>query len=212
MNDEQKALIEAMINLQSELTAVKKDCSGQTGNRKFSYANLESIWEALQPLLVKNNLWFTQAVTSEDGKDYLESTLYHKSGGFISNRVEMKYSGNEIKEFGGAISYYRRYAMQAIFSVVCSDDIDPEKSNPIYKNKTAPAPKQATAKQEAPKPASTDKLSSVQINKLHQMTDKHPGLLLGTVKSGGYAKVEDVPANQYKPLVELLQKQMNQKN
>jgi hypothetical protein len=97
-----------------------------------------------------------------------------------------------------------------MLGIVSDEDVDDvakmdQEAHPYPKK--APTPKQETSKEN-----SNDKLSSVQINKLHQMTDKHPGLLLGTVKSGGYAKVEDVPANQYKPLVELLQKQMNQKS
>lgn len=126
--------IQAMINLHSELDTVKKDCTGQTGNRKFSYANLESIWSVLQPLVVKNNLWFSQEVTTINDKEFLISSIYHKSGGFKKSIVEMKYQGNDIKLFGGSISFYRRYLIMCLFCIVCSEDIDPEKSSLIQKN------------------------------------------------------------------------------
>lgn len=125
--------IKAMINLQSEVTFIKTGQEGQTGNRKFSYANLEDIWTVLQPLLCENRLWLTQEVASIDNAEWLISSLYHESGGYKTTKVKMRYTGDDIKIFGGAITYYRRYAMLTMFNLVATDDI--EKIGTIKKDK-----------------------------------------------------------------------------
>lgn len=131
-----KELIKAMISLQSEITPVHSDKQGQSGHRKFNYANLESLWMMLQPLLIKNNLWVTQEVVSVENEkesfDCVDTYLYHESGGVKYSRVRIRFSGSEIKQFGGSITYYRRYAQLALFNLVSSDD--PEKCGDIYKD------------------------------------------------------------------------------
>ncbi len=142
-NNITKELIKAMISLQSEITPVHSDKQGQSGNRKFNYANLESMWGMLQPLLIKNNLWLTQEVVSiendKESYDCVDTYLYHESGGVKFSRVRIRFSGSEIKQFGGSITYYRRYAQLAMFNLVSSDD--PEKYGEIYKDNDKQEPK-----------------------------------------------------------------------
>lgn len=137
-------LIKAMIQVQKETPIIKESKRGQQGHRVFNYADLMGIWEVIQPLLVKNNLWFTQSVYTKDGEVYLKSNLYHMSGENIESEIKLDFCGNDIKTFGSSISYYRRYAMRCIFSIVSSEDVqaddgidtDPENlSSPIQKKK-----------------------------------------------------------------------------
>lgn len=188
----QIALVKAMIELQKELQSVKKDQVGQEGHRKFSYANLESIWEVLQPLLVKNNLWFTQSVVTQDGKPYLESHLFHSEGAQLSSSVMIEHAGTEIKKFGGAITYYRRYAIQAIFSITCTDDKDPEKSEPINKVETK-----------------SETLTGIQIIaiKSELFNDDQRNWFANVMKERGYNSYTTIEQSKFQGIIEFIKRE-----
>ena len=203
-NNYTEEFIKAMIQVQSELKPVVKDQEGQSGNRKFPYADLESIWDVLQPLLVKNNILLIQDVSTDEGVEYLCSTLLHPSGGCHYSKVEIEFSGSEIKVFGGAITYYRRYAIQAIFCIVCTADVDPEKLNrPIHKdsydNKVAHINTQPPVEEKVC--IGPGQLES--IKKLFQnIPNEHKNSFINEFQKHGATMFEEIEARHFRSLYE----------
>ena len=56
--------------------------------------------------------------------DYLTTTLRHRDGGMISSKARIPPT-KDIQKFGGAISYMKRYALQALLFVP-TEDLDGE--------------------------------------------------------------------------------------
>lgn len=199
-NNYNTEFVKAMIKLQSELKPVHKDQDGY----KFKYANLESIWEVLQPLLIANNMLFTQEIVTEDDSELLVSTLLHISGGYQSSKVKMRYTGDEIKLFGGACTYYRRYTIQAMFCIVCTADVDPEKSNRLihndaYDNKVGHINTQTPVKQKIC--IGPGQLES--IRKLFQnIPNEHKNSFINEFQKHGATMFEEIEARHFRSLYE----------
>jgi hypothetical protein len=115
-------LIKALINIQSKIGVIPKKEKGQTGNRSFKYADLPAIWEKLQPLLEENNIFFSQQITSIEKNVFVVSKAYHESGECMESSIEIFHIPQDIKQFGGLISYYRRYATVCFFGLVCDEE------------------------------------------------------------------------------------------
>lgn len=120
INELAKALAEA----QSELKGAVKDSSNPFFKSK--YADLGSVWDACRIPLTKHGLSVSQityTVHINDIKDtYLETILMHVSGQWISSAIILNPKDNTPQAFGSAITYYRRYALQAIVGVAAEDD------------------------------------------------------------------------------------------
>ena len=182
-------LIRAMIGFQKNLKSIHMNKTVNNGRFSFNYADYEGIWEAIQPLLVENELWFTQSVETIEGDDYLISTLTHIDGASIRSKLKIRFIGAEIKNFGAAITYYRRYAIQAIFCVSCTQDKkdEPEKN-----------PEDEPIKEE---PKKIEKLSPDQIGEINDMlsTDEWP-IFKKSLEVKGYKSLGDVEASKFKGL------------
>lgn len=89
------------------------------GSYSFKYAPLDSIFAAIRKPLADNDLAVTQLL---DGSS-LTTLLLHGSGAVLTSRVPIV-SGSGIQEFGSAITYLRRYALQAILGIAADDDDD----------------------------------------------------------------------------------------
>lgn len=129
-------LVEALAKAQPEFKPVKRDkkVTVQTktgGSYSFNYAPLESVLAAVQPALSKHGLSVIQIL--DDG--YLETLLAHESGGFVSGRIALP-AGVDIQGLGSAITYLRRYALQALLGIAAEDDDD---GNRAAGNTTGPA-------------------------------------------------------------------------
>lgn len=135
----------ALASAQAELATAKKDSKGYS----YNYSDLASVLATAKPVLEKNGLAVTQLVgqtlSNPETKLSMVSVttmLLHKSGQFISQEAsieipEMK-SINVTQKAGAAISYLRRYALQAILGMASEDNDASTDSRPI--------PQQATAK------------------------------------------------------------------
>lgn len=90
------------------------------GSYSFTYAPLDSILAAVRAPLAANGLVLVQML---DG-GHLVTTLLHDSGGFLSGRVELPMLTDDIQGLGSAITYLRRYAIQAVLGIAAEDDDD----------------------------------------------------------------------------------------
>jgi hypothetical protein len=113
-------LAAALAKAQSQLTGAKKDSTNPFF--KSRYADLESCWEALRDPLSKNGLAVVQTAAHHEGHHYLETTLVHSSGQWISGLYPIKTQKDDAQGFGAAFSYARRYSLAAITGLFQQDD------------------------------------------------------------------------------------------
>ncbi len=122
-----KEFYEDFVKLQAELPSVLKNAKGQAGQGKFKYADLPEIVETIRPLLAKYGFAFMQPLKTVCGKTVIMTIIMHKSGNVWQEEIEMDYMGEDIKKFGAAITYYRRYCLQSILGIVADADADDDK-------------------------------------------------------------------------------------
>jgi hypothetical protein len=94
------------------------------GKYTFSYAPLESILHSVKPALSKNGLSLTQAMVTNHGKEYVETTLRHSSGESICNRIPLFVKDEGPQAYGSALTYARRYGVTLLLCVSADDDDD----------------------------------------------------------------------------------------
>lgn len=114
-------LAAALSKAQAEIIGAKKDANNNFF--KTPYADLASVWDACRQPLTKNGLSVTQTTdVSENGVMILVTTLLHSSGQHIQGRYPIQPVKNDPQGLGSAITYARRYALQAIVGVAPTDD------------------------------------------------------------------------------------------
>jgi len=91
---------------------------------KSKYADLASVWEVCRAPLSKNGLSVIQSVSSDNEHHYLETTLLHASGQFVSDILRLKVKDDSMQGLGSAITYARRYQLSAFAGVAPDDDDD----------------------------------------------------------------------------------------
>lgn len=129
----------ALVKAQAEMSNPKKGSSNPFFKSK--YADLNSIREAVIPVLNANGISVLQPTFSENGKNYVKTILLHESGEFLESYTEIIFAKqNDAQAQGSGISYARRYALQS-FVCIGADDDDGNKAS-------APPPAQPVAKKQ----------------------------------------------------------------
>jgi hypothetical protein len=119
------AIATALVKAQGSFPKVKRDKtvtvrSERTGKSyTFSYAPLDTILEAVRKPLADNGLVVVQML--DEGN--LVTMLLHTSGERIFGSVVLP-GTNDIQGFGSAVTYLRRYAIQAMLGIAAEDDDD----------------------------------------------------------------------------------------
>lgn len=112
-----KEISAALVKAQSEMGNASKDSSNPFFKSK--YADLNSIREAILPALHKHGI----SVLQNPQGDLLETVLLHTSGEFISSEIKIvSKTENNPQDYGSAISYARRYALQSMLCIGAEDD------------------------------------------------------------------------------------------
>ena len=118
------------------------------------FADLPTVLSTVLPALAKHELIQSQTFEpGPDGTTILVTTLMHVSGESIVSRLPLILGRNSNAMFalGGAITYFRRYALLSILGLSADVEADPED----YVEPPAPAP--VAAKPEKAKAASGPK-------------------------------------------------------
>ena len=117
-----KHLFKALADFQQEVPVIHKGTQGYG----YSFADLPTIFNVINPLLQKHGLGFTQLV----GKDEITTMLFHIESGeslttntSVPNNVQLK-GMNEFQVMGSAITYIRRYALSAMLGIITDKDTD----------------------------------------------------------------------------------------
>jgi hypothetical protein len=115
-------ILKALAEFQQEVPVIHKGTSGYG----YTYADLPSIFEAINPLLKKHGLGFTQLMQGNQ----LETIIFHSESGEylrsmadIPQGVQLK-GMNDFQVAGSAITYFRRYALSSALGLVTDKDTD----------------------------------------------------------------------------------------
>ncbi|MFM0608700.1 ERF family protein [Paraburkholderia sediminicola] len=93
---------------------------------KFDYADMAEIRAKTTPALSENKLGIVSVPTARakgDGGHVLRTMIVHSSGARIESVLVIPQQ-QEVKNFGGYITYLRRYVVSAMLNVAADDDID----------------------------------------------------------------------------------------
>ena len=158
----------ALATLQQNLPDVERKQTGQVGPRPYKYADLAAINKALLPELGKLGLVFTSTTqVRDDGKTVLHYELRHTSGETIGGDFPITSTGTP-QQIGAAITYGRRYAIQAVTGLATEEDTDGpadqyETTKPVKRSKGKPAePDQWATAPTGPDERSAQKLTDRQ--------------------------------------------------
>jgi len=120
-----KHLFKALANFQQEVPVIHKGTQGYG----YSYADLPTIFEVINPLLKKHGLGFTQLLNTKEGITTISTNLFHvESGENIESNVEIPKvqlaKMNDYQSFGSGVTYYRRYSLSSCLGLVTDKDLD----------------------------------------------------------------------------------------
>ena len=120
MSDTITKIAPAFLAAQEKMSNAVKDSKNPFF--KSSYADLNSVREACTSALHSQGISILQPTVQKDGKSYVRTLLLHSSGEYLGSDVEIISSKPDAQAQGSAISYARRYGLQALVSLGASDD------------------------------------------------------------------------------------------
>ena len=120
-----KNLFKSLAAFQQEVKPIFKGTKGYG----YSYADLPTIFEKINPLLEKHGLGFTQLINTNEEANYLNTILFHVESGELleSNTLipQVTLKGmNDYQAFGSGVTYFRRYALSSALGLVTDNDTD----------------------------------------------------------------------------------------
>lgn len=111
----------ALVKAQSEMSNPKKSATNPFF--KSRYSDLNSVREAVIPVLNENGISVIQPLVHLDGKNFVRTVLLHESGEYLESFTEIVYAKqNDAQAQGSGITYARRYALQSMVCVGAEDD------------------------------------------------------------------------------------------
>lgn len=115
-------LFKSLAAFQQEVPSIHQGASGYN----YTYADLNAIFEVINPLLKKHKLGFTQLVN----RDVLETIVFHCESGDVITSETTLLNGvtlnkmNDFQVLGSQITYLRRYALSSLLGLVTDADND----------------------------------------------------------------------------------------
>jgi hypothetical protein len=133
-----KNLLKALAEFQQSVPVIHKGTQGYG----YSYANLATIFEIINPILKANKLGFTQLV----GDNNIKTIIFHYESGEQLETITTIPQGtnlkgmNDFQTLGSAITYIRRYALSSALGLITDKDTDAsgEQSKPTPKVESTP--------------------------------------------------------------------------
>jgi hypothetical protein len=119
-------LAAALSKAQAAFPAILREKEVPTRSYTFKYAPLDVVLAAVREPLSKNGLAIAQILDGDD----LVTLLLHEGGGRLEGRAPLPYkNGDTIQALGSAITYMRRYALQAILGIAAEEDDDGDRAS-----------------------------------------------------------------------------------
>lgn len=117
-----KNLLKALAEFQQSVPVIHKGTQGYG----YSYANLATIFEIINPILKANKLGFTQLV----GDNNIKTIIFHYESCEQLETITTIPQGtnlkgmNDFQTLGSAITYIRRYALSSALGLITDKDTD----------------------------------------------------------------------------------------
>ena len=115
-----KHLAMAMCKAQYEMGGAHKGADNPFFKSK--YADLGAVVEAVKEPFTNNGLSYVQFPIEEGGRIGIETILLHDSGEWLSNSFTVALKKQDAQSAGRAITYCRRYSLQAVAGIPSEDD------------------------------------------------------------------------------------------
>lgn len=164
----------ALLLAQKEIGGAKKDATNPF--YKMKYSDLGSVMEACKEAFNKHGITVLQPVSSFDNQTFVSTTLLHESGEYISSLMKVSCKNPENpQEMGSAITYAKRYSLQAI-AFIPSEDDDGEMATKPSRPVTEPI--KATSTQPAPTDLKCAKCNKPTTEKVASFTKSKFGKVL----------------------------------
>ncbi len=110
----------ALVLARSQMGGAKKDAVNPFF--KSSYSDLTSVMQAVSIPFADNDLCFIQGAEFIDGRIAVSTRLIHKSGQWIESTIELPAVKSDPQSYGSAVTYAKRYGLQAMAGVPSIDD------------------------------------------------------------------------------------------
>jgi hypothetical protein len=144
MSTELDKLAPALAKAQAEIRKAAKNA--RNPHLRNRYADLESVLDVVRPVAASHGLSFPCFPVCRDGRAGVRWMLLHASGQWMSGEVLHDVGSSKglkpAQADGVCISYAKRYAASAVFSVSTGDDTDGETrhstARAVDKRKTHP--------------------------------------------------------------------------
>ena len=186
-SNEINELAAAMAIAQGQMGAAYKNSSNP--HFKSSFADLASISDVIKQPLSENGLSVVQFPINNEQGVAITTRVMHKSGQWIEESFGIKPVKAGPQEYGSLISYFRRYALAAIFAIPQTDD-------------------DANAMQlaaEAPKKP-VDAITGDQVKALVNLLAGDEKLKAQLMDAYGIAQLEHLQSNQFRPVYDKINK------
>lgn len=118
---------ESIADLAKALSKAQGEMSGaaKASNNPFfksKYADLSEVIKAIKEPFATNGLSYVQFPIEDQGRIGIETILMHESGEFLSNSFTVNLNKQDAQGAGSAITYCRRYGLQAVAGIPSEDD------------------------------------------------------------------------------------------
>jgi hypothetical protein len=128
---------------------------------KSRYADLATVLDTVRPVLARHKLAVVQMPTEMDGGPGLATTLVHESGEWMRATVRLYPGKQDPQGIGSALTYARRYGLQAVLGIAADDDDDGAAGS-------RPAPAKAQPATAKPHPAASPRWTDATMDALIQ--------------------------------------------
>ena len=180
-SNEINELAAAMAIAQGQMGAAYKNSSNP--HFKSSFADLASISDVIKQPLSENGLSVVQFPINNEQGVAITTRVMHKSGQWIEESFGIKPVKASPQEYGSLISYFRRYALAAIFAIPQTDD-------------DANAMQLATEAPQKP----VDAITGDQVKALVNLLAGDEKLKTQLMDAYGIAQLEHLQSNQFRPV------------
>ena len=110
----------ALSKAQATMTGAKKSAANPFFKSKYS--DLAEVMQAISAPFAENNLCFVQGAEVKDNLISVKTRIIHASGQWIESDTVLPPTKNDAQGYGSAITYAKRYGLQALAGVPSVDD------------------------------------------------------------------------------------------
>lgn len=147
MEQKNKTKYEIFFELQQKVKKIGADARNE--HFKFDYVTLGKLLTTIQPILEEMRITYSQPLIIKEGKNALRTEIVAVDLGEIIAESEaflVTRSDNNPQDFGGAITYQRRYQLFSLLGLVGDKDDDCQLTNQEIKKriKAAKTPTELT--------------------------------------------------------------------